>query len=118
MVRRKKKPSKVEVGRVKVRALRARGTRGPQDGRWYWRAEVYEDGGSRTVWTGWASRDEVVVEVADLVARDALDKPRQQETTVATVRDLLETWTAACLVSAPQPAQGPADPALLKHVPS
>lgn len=68
--------------------------RGPKGGRWYWRGEVYQDGKSRTVWTGWGTIEEADRAVAAIVARDGLTDPRPPRGLGAadTVRDLLETW--------------------------
>lgn len=86
-----KAPKPVVVGRV-----HARPRRGPRAaGEWYWQARVHEDGASRTVWTGWATAEGIVRELAGLVARDGLDAPAPKPAAVVTVRDLLETWTAA-----------------------
>lgn len=100
MARKPRKPAKVEVGKVKARPVRPRGTRGPEDGRWHWQAVVYtgEGGGSRTVWTGWATRDEATVALSGLVAEEgpapARPGPPEPVATLATVRDLLECWAA------------------------
>jgi hypothetical protein len=60
------KPEKIRIGEVHARPIRPRGARGTQDGRWYWRAEVFtgEDGKSRTVWTGWATREEAIAAIS------------------------------------------------------
>jgi hypothetical protein len=48
-----RKPEKLKVGPVTARPMRPRGPAGPQDGRWYWRAEVWKGRGkqSETLWT-------------------------------------------------------------------
>jgi integrase len=79
-------PKPFVVGRVRVRALAARGQR---DGAWYWRAERYAEGASETVWTGWATADEAERTVARIVGGVA---PAPAAGT--TVRDLLELWIA------------------------
>ena len=79
-------PKPFVVGRVRVRALAARGQR---DGAWYWRAERYTQGASETVWTGWATADEAERTVARIVGGVA---PAPAAGT--TVRDLLELWIA------------------------
>ena len=86
-----KPPKPVAVGRVHARPRR--GPRGA--GEWYWQARVHEDGASRTVWTGWATAEGIVREIAGLVARDGLAAPAPKPAAVVTVRDLMETWIAA-----------------------
>ena len=77
-------------GGVRVRAVR--GPRG--DGRYYWRAETYEQGKSHNVWAGWATEDEATRQVASIVASGELDRPPSPEasTEVVTVADLMECW--------------------------
>lgn len=60
------RPAGFESGRVKVRPVRPRGARGPQDGRWYWRGVVYEGSAERTVWTGWATAGEAAWAIHEL----------------------------------------------------
>lgn len=87
-----RKPNKVILPPVYARTIR-----GPRktDGRWYWRAEVHEDG-TRTVWTGWGTREEVARTVAVLVASGAhAATPEPDRREVRTVRDLMETWLGA-----------------------
>ncbi len=58
-----KKPKNFGMGAIRVRAIR-----GPREGiQWYWRAERYEGGGSTTVWTGWATREELEKRLAALL---------------------------------------------------
>ena len=55
------RPKPAEVGEVRLGVLR-----GPRaDGRWYWRAR--RKSMRDTVWTGWATRDEAMQAVAELV---------------------------------------------------
>lgn len=76
-------------------AIRSRVVRGPRaDGRWYWRAEVYDSGASTTVWTGWATPAEMPALLAPLAARPDGARPRLL-TNVKTVQDLLEHWCTA-----------------------
>lgn len=83
---RKPKPRGVGDARVRVQ-------RGPDEyGRWYWRAEVYEDGVSRTVWRGWATEADAVQAVAALVARNGLHEPSTGPDEARTVADLMELW--------------------------
>lgn len=97
MPRKPRRPKPFAVGPVRVRAIR--GPHKDDARRWYWRAELYEGGLSRSVWTGWANRGDALHAVADLVARDALDEPRTEdrEADIETVLDLLETYVAAQL---------------------
>ncbi len=92
MSHKSRKPKPWGMGRIRVRAVR-----GPKEGRWYWRAELYCDGQSSTVWRGWGTRDEVERIIGGLVA-DGLDKPRdgeRRDDSVVTVRDLLEIYVGA-----------------------
>jgi len=83
-------PSPLTVG-----TLHARAVRGPrQDGRWYWRARRFVDGKEDSPWTGWATRDEALRELAALIAGGTLDAPRNPYEDVRTFRDLLECWIA------------------------
>lgn len=83
---RKSKPDPFGHGNVRCRAVR-----GPRaDGRWYWRAEVYEGRQGRTVWTGWATPHEAHLEV-DAVTRAGGHK-RETVRAVLTVADLLSVW--------------------------
>src|SRR6185295_3093333 len=50
------RPAKFEVGRVHLRPIR--GPHKDGSGRWYWQAEVYENGDTQTVWAGWATPGE------------------------------------------------------------
>lgn len=77
-------PKPLVVGRVRVRALAARGHR---EGAWYWRAERYTEGKSETVWTGWGTPEEAERTVARIVGGVA---PAPVAGT--TVGDLLELW--------------------------
>lgn len=87
-----KKPKNFSMGSIRVRSIR-----GPKQGnQWYWRAERYEGGGSQTVWTGWATRDDVEKRIASLVAAGAVDEPRQRQADrVETVLDLMEYYVGA-----------------------
>lgn len=75
------KPAPLTIGDVKATPIR-----GPKDGRWYWRARRHR-GGERTLWTGWATREEAQTEIARIVGgapRTAAD--------VSTVGDVLDFW--------------------------
>ena len=83
------RPKPFCVGDARVRAVR-----GPRDDRgWYYRAQLYESGGERTIWTGWALRpldaQRKVLAVFDNVAL------APAKTEVRTIRDLLDVWAAA-----------------------
>ncbi len=77
---------------VHVYPTRTRGKRGPRDGRWYWRARITAHGHRRTVWSGWATRDEAWGVVADLVQTGAIHEPKEPVTEVRTLTDLMECW--------------------------
>ncbi|MCB9795334.1 MAG: tyrosine-type recombinase/integrase [Alphaproteobacteria bacterium] len=81
------RPKPAEVGEVRLGVLR-----GPQaDGRWYWRArrKSLRD----TVWTGWATRDEAMQAVAELVA-EGLAPASSNDGDPRTVNALLARWLA------------------------
>lgn len=83
-----KRPKPRGIGDARLRAQK-----GPDEaGRWWWRAEVYEDGASRTVWRGWATEQDAVQAVAAIVARNELDKAPTGPDEARTVRDLMELW--------------------------
>jgi integrase len=90
-----RKPAKGRPKPFGIGDVRCRATRGPKDGRWYWRAEIH--GEKRTVWTGWASRKEAQQVVAQLVA-EGIQPPAPPTTDevhmddVRTVGDLLDVW--------------------------
>lgn len=67
---------KFEIDRVKVRAHR-----GPDDqGRYAWRAVVYDGTKERGVWSGsWLTQAEASTEVARIVAEGRVDRPRVPE---------------------------------------
>ena len=85
------RPKPFQVGPVRARAIR-----GPRDdGTWYIRAERYRDNSSETVWTGWATVEQVTRILAAIVADDRLDDPAsERQEHLETVRDLLEVWLA------------------------
>lgn len=83
-----KRPKSLAVDPIKARVIR-----GPNpEGRWYWQAVVYRDATERTVWSGWATREQASQELAALVAGGELDGSRRPDPTVETVGDVLETW--------------------------
>lgn len=83
-----KRPGPWAMGSVRVRAIR-----GPREkGVWYWRAELYEDGGSVTVWSGWGTRKAAEGEIITALASGSFRKPKAARPVVLTVRDLLERW--------------------------
>jgi integrase len=96
MARRARRPKGIDLDTVKVRAVR--GPHRDDDQKWYWRAERYSGGGSHTVWTGWATRDEARKEASVIVAAGQEDVPQQppasagEEPEIRTVRDLLRYY--------------------------
>lgn len=93
-----KKPAPIVVEPVRARAIR--GPHPEDSRRWYWRAELHlADGSSRTLWTGWAHRDEITPKLIELIQEGKADRGRDatEEEAVETLRDLLETWVAAQL---------------------
>ena len=99
MQRREKRPPErpetFGVGRVRVRAT---GRYRPNDSgeiEWYWRAERYQDGKPRRVWTGWGTKTEATRAVAAEVAAGAEDRPVARAappSAIHTVADLMERW--------------------------
>lgn len=86
-----KRPKPLAVDPIKARVIR-----GPNaEGRWYWQAVVYRDAGERTVWTGWATRDEAARELAAISAVGDFAGDRRPDPTVETIGDVLETWLGA-----------------------
>lgn len=84
------KPKAVTCEPLVARPIRQRGKRGPADGRWYWRCDYRR----KTVWCGWATREETTVILARIVAEQRLDD-RVQIADVGTVHDLLDYWWPA-----------------------
>ncbi len=74
-------------GELTAHADRPRGSKGPHDGRWYWRVGV----GRRRLWSGWASADEIVSQLEALdseVRRQGCRViPVSASTTVSTLLD-------------------------------
>ncbi len=85
------RPDPIVLDPVRARPVRPRGSRGPQDERWYWRAEI----GPHTVWTGWGTRDEVRQILAGQIASDRLGTTRPHLDGIRTVEDLLRRWLPA-----------------------
>ena len=81
-----RRPKSFGVGEVRVRAVK-----GPRDGEWYWRAEVYSAGSSSSVWAGWGTRKEATQIVAEIVAAGGVDVD-VTPSSVDTVFDLLDVW--------------------------
>ncbi|HHO49658.1 MAG TPA: site-specific integrase [Deltaproteobacteria bacterium] len=81
------RPSPIEVGPLRARAVRPRGVRGPHDGRWYWRGEQARE----MVWRGWATRDEASMALARILVELPRRRPSQLSD-VRTVRELCEAW--------------------------
>ncbi|MCB9793187.1 MAG: site-specific integrase [Alphaproteobacteria bacterium] len=80
------RPKPAEVGEVRLTV-----TRGPRcDGRWYWRArrKALRD----TLWTGWATRDEAMQAVAELVAEGLVSATPEDDP--RTLNALLSEWMA------------------------
>jgi len=79
------------VGDVHVRAIRV----GTERGTFYWRAERYQDGGSKTVWTGWGTRDDVFQKIVEIVAAGTVDTPQAERPAIAgSLRELLGYFRA------------------------
>lgn len=86
----RRRPAPITVGPIRCRAIR-----GPTraSALWYWRAELYRDGASRTVWTGRGERGDVEAALAALVASGEHLEPTQRHASqVRTVADLARAW--------------------------
>lgn len=83
-----KRPAPHAVGAARLRVIR-----GPRaDGRWYWRAELYREGASETLWVGWATSaeaDQAVIERLAGVTRTTSSDCR-------TIADLMAYWHGHC----------------------
>jgi len=85
------RPAAVEIGPVRASVLAARGQQGE---RWYWRARTKGEAERRAVWSGWATRDEVAVALAGLVAR-GLPSQVVGPADARTVGEALAMWADA-----------------------
>lgn len=83
----RKRPAPINVGEIRARAVRARGARGPHDGRWYWRAEVRR----RMVWRGWATPSELPRVLAQVLVEGTEERPLEIQD-VRTIKDLMRVW--------------------------
>lgn len=87
MARRQQDPDRVAIGELSATPMKGRGE---QDGKRYWRVR-----GPRperaTLWTGWATREQVELVVADLL-RKGTPAPRSGRADVRTVGDLVAAW--------------------------
>ena len=96
--KRPRRPKPFAVGEVRVRVIR-----GPKPGaenQWYFRAEVYDNATTRTVWTGWNTLVGATRAVAEIVAAGVPagePAPRATISEIKTVRDLLEHWAGAMI---------------------
>lgn len=96
--KRTRRPQPFAVGEVRVRVVR--GPKPGSDDQWYFRAEVYDNTTTRTVWTGWNTRVGATRAVAEIVAAGVpAGEPasRAAITEIKTVRDLLEHWAGAMI---------------------
>ncbi len=84
-----RRPRRVIVEPIRARAIRPPTKADPD--RWYWRAEVHEGGQTYTVWTGRATRAEVVQRLQAL-ALDANLRSDPLVNRAETVEDLLRVW--------------------------
>lgn len=87
MARSRTRPKPAEVGVVRLTVVR-----GPrEDGRYYWRGRRKAE--RDTIWTGWATREEAMAEVAKLVASGLSDShPSVALAIPRTVEELLLAW--------------------------
>jgi integrase len=93
-----KKPNSISNEGVSAYVIR-----GPHaDGRWYWQATARISGTRKTVWRGWATRAEAVVEVSRMRADlgEDLDAPavasNLNQAGGLTVAELLDQWLHDC----------------------
>lgn len=80
----------IELPGARVTVMRGRGTRGDRS---YWRARSTTPDRA-TLWAGWATRDEALVEALAAMQRRS-SGPRDREAGVRVVGDLLSRWVAA-----------------------
>lgn len=102
-----RKPARLTMGSVYATVRRARPAGGPADGRYYWQARYWSDvvtekhpaPGERTVWTGWATRDELEIALRELgdpaAAELAALEPAPAAPAPDTVATLLKRWKAS-----------------------
>jgi integrase len=88
MARRKVDPDRIDLETVVATPM---ADRGEVDGRRYWRART-TDPSRRTVWTGWATREEARATVQALIVKGLPTSPRSAPGAVRTVADLLNRW--------------------------
>jgi integrase len=82
-------PDRVTIGELSATPMRSRGEN--DRGQRYWRIRGPRPDRA-TLWTGWATRDEVQVEVAKLVAAGTTTSRRSRHAVVGTVGSLLVAW--------------------------
>ncbi len=84
------KPKKMVIGTLYARVVRGpRNQEGSLVAEWYWRAERH-DGGTKTVWSGWGTADQVRKRLAGLVATGQDTGAHDNHCT--TVADLMALW--------------------------
>lgn len=82
-----RRPRPVSSGRYRAGVVR-----GPRpDGRWYWRVRLFADAGESNVWSGWATVDEVDLQMARLTTGEA-SAPTPTGDRCDTVHDIAELW--------------------------
>jgi integrase len=82
----------IELPGLRATVMRSRGQRGGQS---YWRARATTPE-RPTVWTGWGTREEVLAELVERMARGALSsRPASPAAEARTVGDLLDRWVVA-----------------------
>lgn len=89
-----KRPKPVDLGAITARAVKRKTKDGKEfyarpDGRSYWQARRRDD--RATAWTGWATREELIVTLGGLVAKGLPDS-RRSAAPVRTVGELLDGW--------------------------
>lgn len=89
MGRQRTDPDLVRMGTLSATPMRDRGL--DEQGRRYWRVRTRGD--RRTLWTGWATREQVEVIAAELL-RKGIPARRDLQEGVRTVGDLLRRWVA------------------------
>jgi integrase len=90
------KPDPWKLGEVRVRCIGGPDPAAPK--RWRWRAEVYADGKSSTVWSGWGTRKELDRTDSPILAAytgGAWRKAARTPAPVLLLGDLLGEWIAA-----------------------
>lgn len=90
------RPAPWKIGEVRVRCIGGPDVDAPK--RWRWRAEIYQDGKSSTIWSGWGTRRELDRTDSPILAAftgGAWRKPGKVAAPILLLSDLLAEWITA-----------------------